>query len=321
MKAIDLFAGCGGLSLGLHKAGMDLIGAYENWGPALSIYKSNFKHHPVYEIDLGDVKKATDHILVKKPDIIAGGPPCQDFSSAGKRNENNGKGDLTLSFARIVADIGPTWFLMENVDRINKTKIFKEAKLLLTEAGYGLTEVVLDASLCGVPQNRKRMFLIGRKNAPNNFLLETLLSGLSINSMTLRDYFGDKLQTEYYYRHPRSYARRAIFSIDEPSPTVRGVNRPIPPKYKPHAGDAVKKLNLVRPLTLLERARIQTFPANFKWEGPNKSTLEQIIGNAVPVNLAKYVGQAIMFYEKELAKQEKEIVKKPSKSRKLVPAG
>jgi DNA (cytosine-5)-methyltransferase 1 len=160
---------------------------------------------------------------------------------------------------------------------------------------YGLTEIVLDASFCGVPQKRKRLLLIGKKNSPDNFLHEQLTSGFSKERLSVKKYLGDKLNTEFYYRHARSYSRRGIFSIDEPSPTIRGVNRPIPPDYKLHVGDATKELNLVRPLTANERALIQTFPVRFKWgENLSKSTLEQIIGNAVPVKLAQYVGKRIV---------------------------
>ena len=115
--------------------------------------------------------------------------------------------------------------------------------------------------------------------------------------MTIREYLGNELGTDFFYRHPRSYARRGIFSIDEPSPTIRGVNRPIPPKYKIHPGDATIDLGKVRPLTTIERARIQTFPKKFAFIGC-KTDLEQIIGNAVPVNLATYVARHIMKYMK-----------------------
>ena len=79
------------------------------------------------------------------------------------------------------------------------------------------------------------------------------------------------------------------------SPTVRGVNRPIPATYQIHPGDATDDLSRVRPLTTLERARIQTFPREFAFEG-SKTDLEQIIGNAVPVELAAYVGRHLLDY-------------------------
>lgn len=297
MVAVDLFSGCGGLSLGLEKAGFEIRAAFENWKPAIEIYKNNF-NHPIHELDLSEVEIAAELIRKYEPDIIVGGPPCQDFSSAGKRDEKGSRGDLTISFSKIIVAVRPKWFLMENVDRISKTEVFQDAKKILAEAGYGFTEQVLDASFCGVPQKRKRMFLIGKLNANGDFLKTTLLSNISKERLTVREYMGEKLNTEFYYRHARSYARRGVFSIDEPSPTIRGVNRPIPPGYKIHSGDPIKDLSQVRPLTALERSFIQTFPEDFNWIETNKSTLEQIIGNAVPVNLASFVGSAIVKFER-----------------------
>ncbi len=114
--------------------------------------------------------------------------------------------------------------------------------------------------------------------------------------MTIRDYLGDSLGLDFYYRHPRNYNRRGVFSIDEPSPTVRGVNRPIPSGYKINSCDPEGiNLNDIRPLTTIERSYIQTFPKTFKFDG-TKTNLEQMIGNAVPVELAKYVAESINIY-------------------------
>ena len=100
--------------------------------------------------------------------------------------------------------------------------------------------------------------------------------------MTVTDALGDELDIKFYYRHPRSYARRGIFSIDEPSPIIRGVNRPIPAGYIPHPTDPIKDLTGIRALTSVERSMIQTFPKDFKFIG-TKTSIEQMIGNAVPV--------------------------------------
>lgn len=78
--------------------------------------------------------------------------------------------------------------------------------------------------------------------------------------MTLRDYYGDSLGFEYYYRHPRNYSRRAVFSIDEPAPTMRGVNRPVPKGYHGHPNDACPIYEGMHVLTTEERGWIQTFP-------------------------------------------------------------
>ena len=110
--------------------------------------------------------------------------------------------------------------------------------------------------------------------------------------MTLRDYFGDSLGFEHYYRHPRNYSRRAIFSIDEPAPTMRGVNRPVPKGYPGHPNDTCPVSDTLHALTTAERALIQTFPKDFIWVG-SKTDVEQMIGNAVPVNLAQYVAETV----------------------------
>ena len=137
--------------------------------------------------------------------------------------------------------------------------------------------------------------MVGKLGEQDGFMDSFFEEGLSNKPMTLRDYFGNTLGIEYYYRHPRSYARRGIFSIDEPSPTVRGVNRPMPDGYEIHANDPVKSKDGIRPLTTKERSLIQTFPAEFQFAG-SKTDVEQMIGNAVPVNLAKYMATAIYRY-------------------------
>ncbi len=293
MKVIDLFAGCGGLSLGFEKEGFEVVAAFDNWKAACDVYAANFSH-PIFQVDLAALTEK--EVFTKwQPDIIIGGPPCQDFSSAGKRDESLGRADLTLIYAEIISQIKPEWFVMENVERITKSRILNEALTVFRNSGYGLSQMVLDASYCGVPQARKRFILVGHQYSKDNFLLHFLSKNLSKKPMTVYDYMKDKLNIEYYYRHPRSYARRGVFSVHEPSPTIRGVNRPLPKGYQKHEGDASDPDDTIRPLTTLERSYIQTFPEDFKWIG-NKTTLEQLIGNAVPVNLGRYVAACIREY-------------------------
>ena len=295
-RVVDLFAGCGGLSLGFQNAGFEIVGAFESWKLAADCYRQNFTH-PVYQTDLSDVETAIKEIEALSPDIIIGGPPCQDFSHAGKRVENN-RAALTESFAQIVISISPQWFVMENVERVQTSAAYDAARRIFKKAGYGLTEVVIDASYCGTPQKRKRFFCIGSKGQEDCFLSESIKSNLSTKETTIRDYFGSALDFEYYYRHPRNYNRRAIFSVDEPAPTIRGVNRPVPQGYTGHPKDACELNASIRAMTTLERARIQTFPADFEWIG-NKTDMEQMIGNAVPVSLAEFVAKELQHHIKQ----------------------
>ena len=290
-KLIDLFSGCGGMSLGFQTAGFEILSAYDNWWPAIDIYSKNFSH-PIYKRDLSD-DTVIDEIKEQHPDIIIGGPPCQDFSIAGFRNFEGKRANLTLSYGKIIDTIRPKWFVMENVYNIEKSPIFEKVIKIFKGAGYGITKRVWDASYMGVPQMRRRYFVIGKLGAEDNFLMDDLLSGLSSKPTTVRDYLGNKLGTNYYYMHPRSYKRRAIFSIDEPSSTIRGVNRPMPETYTPHPADKTTDLSKVKNLSTIERSWIQTFPESFVFCG-SKADIEQTIGNAVPVKMAEYIARAII---------------------------
>lgn len=297
MNIIDLFSGCGGMSLGFINAGFNILASYDNWEPAIECYSKNFEH-PIENRDLSDVNAITKSLqdirLTSPIDIIMGGPPCQDFSHAGQRTEGE-RANLTASFAQVVANIKPTWFIMENVDRALKSNAYSEARNIFKQSGYGITEIILDASKCGVPQKRKRLFVIGKLYEVDGFLLSDLTNKQSESSMTVREYLGDKLGVDNYYRHPRNYNRRGIFSVDEPAPTVRGVNRPVPKGYPGHPGDPVAVSEELRPLTTKERSLLQTFPEDFILTG-SKTNQEQMVGNAVPVNLATFVGNAVYEY-------------------------
>ena len=300
-RTVDLFCGGGGLSQGLQNAGFDVVAAFDIWPAAVEFYNRNLKGHSAYLQNLSAIEESIARIREWNPSIIVGGPPCQDFSSAGKRDESGGRAELTIAYARIVLAIRPQLFIMENVDRALKSGTYQQALKMFSGAGYNLTVEVLDASLCGVPQKRKRVVAVGSLKKPDRPLAEVYAGMMARKPMTVRDYFGNSLGTDFYYRHPRSYARRGVFSIDEPSPTIRGVNRPIPAGYAGHPGDAAPVgTPHLRPLTTKERSLIQTFPEDWNLGGA-KSDVEQIIGNAVPVKLAEFIGRAIRKLDEESA--------------------
>lgn len=296
MKIVDLFCGAGGMSLGFERAGFEVVHAFDNWNHAVSTYAANMDH-PVELLDLADVT-ATQATLAPLFDVdervrpgLIGGPPCQDFSSAGKRVEAD-RADLTERFAGYVRAMQPSFVVMENVARAQHAAVYQRALNTMRASGYAVDTIVLNAALVCVPQARKRLFAIATRDEPDTAaVMGRLRAGLAASPMTMRDYFGDRLGTEHYYRHPRSYARRGVFSIDEPSPTVRGVNRPIPPGYRAHPGDSAS-IEQARPLTTAERAAVQTFPAGYAFSGP-ATAVEQMIGNAVPPRLAEYVARAV----------------------------
>lgn len=283
------------MSLGFEKAGVEVIAAFDNWDPAIKIYEENF-HHPIYKRDLSkdDVVPMVKEL---RPDLIMGGPPCQDYSIAGKRQVGE-RANLTIKFAELAAAVRPTWVVFENVYNIERFPTLPKMKKILADAGYGISSMVLDASRCGVPQKRRRFFLVAKQGERDGFFDSYFTAGLSDKHMTVRDYLGDRLHTQYYYMHPRSYNRRAVFSVDEPSATIRGINRPIPENYKRHHADKAEISDGVRALTTRERGYIQTFPDDFEFVGA-KTDMELAIGNAVPPNLARYVASAIELYEEQ----------------------
>lgn len=278
------------MSLGFERAGFNVVTALDNWSPAIAVYNENFGH-TAHELDMAsDAAKS----LVKEiaPDVIIGGPPCQDFSSAGPNNYDENRASLIGNFVKCVKVSKPSAFVMENVPRARHARIYKDAIFDLRDAGYALTEAVLNASFCGVPQARKRLFLIGIQGGVDDALLPYLQHGQTAKPLTMREYFDDSLGIDHYFRIPTTYKRKAIFSVDEPAVTIRGVERPIPPNYVEHPDDPVPISSGVRTLSVLERAGAQTFPEEFRFFG-TKTNMNQMIGNAVPVKLAQHVASSL----------------------------
>lgn len=303
LKAVDLFSGCGGISLGLSKAGIEVVRAIDVWERALECYKSNLPH-PTFKMDLSQIDEVVPFIKSLKPDLIAGGPPCQDFSQAGKRVEEE-RADLTVAFAEIVKQVRPLAFLMENVETAPKSRAYARARSILKSAGYGLTEEILDASFCGVPQKRRRFFVVGLIGESDGFLSFEVKSRLSCSPLTVRKAFGNP-GFEYYYRHPRTYGRRAIFSIDEPAPVVRGVLRPMPPSYRKHPSDSSEPGPHVHSLEVRDIAKFQGFPEEWIWPA-QKTIAAQLIGNAVPPPMAQLVAETLLSYLFSFSKKTKAI--------------
>lgn len=224
------------MSLGLKGAGFEIVRAYDVWPVAVTNYNRNVGPHAKVA-NLGDLLGIVPELLALAPDMIAGGPPCQDYSSAGRRKEAE-NARLTLAFALIVATVRPRWFVMENVTTAAKSATWAEARTVLKRAGYGLTESKIDASRYGVPQSRRRLFVVGRQGERDGFLASSIASAASAQPMTIRDLFGVTTPAAVYFPST-SEARRSIWSPDEPAPTIRERSiRPLPDSYKPHPDDA-----------------------------------------------------------------------------------
>ena len=167
LNAIDLFCGAGGLSLGLQKAGFRVRGAVDGWEVAAKTYRTNFTH-PCLHTDIRQLPAdELLHVLGVQPgtiDLIAGGPPCQGFSIQRIGGDEDDRNDLIFEYGRIVREIRPRMFLMENVPGLlgkRGRQAVESFTRLMRAAGYGLTHTIINAAGYGVPQMRRRVFFIG----------------------------------------------------------------------------------------------------------------------------------------------------------------
>lgn len=162
---LDLFAGAGGLSLGLKTAGWRSLLAVDNWSDAVQTYRHNFPNDPVMHgsVDLLAEGQIGD-LLPTSPDWVVGGPPCQGFSTVGKRHRNDPRNRLVSAFVDVVKRLQPQGVLMENVLGLKDMRFVEFLCDSFLEAGYKVTPVVLSAADYGVPQLRRRIFFVGRKD-------------------------------------------------------------------------------------------------------------------------------------------------------------
>lgn len=301
MRVVELFAGAGGMSLGLSQAGMAVELALEYEEAMVRTYSRNMQR-PVRRFGRGDHAQRYDlnnfpdivnSIIDVRPDIVVGGPPCQDFSSAGKRVEGD-RAKLTAYYAQLLCVVRPQWFVLENVRGALGSEQYAAAKKLLEGAGYGLSENVLMASLYEVPQRRRRLILIGRLGEQHGFLNSAIQAKASKTEMSIRDLVGDRFGDGMYF-HPRDPSRKAVWSTSAPAPTIRSASgRNIPDGFqlRPDIDDQVTG-DIYNP-TMTQLAMLQGFPAWWTWDGETKGKVATMIGNAVPPPLAKAVGEVIL---------------------------
>lgn len=195
-KIIDLFAGVGGLSYGFSKMKEYSILAANEIEKDISIAYS--LNHPNVNMINCDINDLTEEVLLnilknESIDIVIGGPPCQSFSTLGKRQMDE-RANLFMQYKRVLKILQPTAFVFENVVgilSIDKGKLFKQIQNEFKELGYTLKHQILDAASFGVPQHRERVILVGFKG-DNNFAYPTPTHGDGLKPyVTLKDAFGD----------------------------------------------------------------------------------------------------------------------------------
>ncbi|MDR0488686.1 MAG: DNA cytosine methyltransferase [Propionibacteriaceae bacterium] len=170
--AVDLFAGAGGLSLGLEQAGFDVAASVEYDPIHAAVHEYNFPYSTTFCRDVttmtGDEIREGSSIGSREIEIVAGGPPCQGFSMIGKRALDDPRNALLAEFARLVIELKPRYFLLENVAGLtvgNHRQLLDEVIEMMGSAGYDtlLPYKVLQAADFGTPQSRKRLILMGAR--------------------------------------------------------------------------------------------------------------------------------------------------------------
>ena len=164
-NVVSLFSGGGGLDLGFKVAGFNIIWAIDNNLNAVNTYKKNIGNHIIHE----DINKLNLN-SIPKADIVIGGPPCQSFSLAGKRDVEDDRGQLVWKYIHIIEKIKPKAFVFENVTGLQSAKnssgekVLDLLKLAFQNIGYSISTQVLNAADYGVPQKRKRVIIVGLKD-------------------------------------------------------------------------------------------------------------------------------------------------------------
>jgi DNA (cytosine-5)-methyltransferase 1 len=325
---LELFAGAGGLALGMEKAGLESVMLNEIDKHACATLRKN---RPEWNVVEGDVSKVDFKDYKDKVDVLTGGFPCQAFSYAGKKlGFEDIRGTMFFQFARAVQETSPKVLVAENVRGLlnhEEGRTLETIKGIIDDLGYKLVEPrVLKAMFYQVPQKRERLFLVGiRKDlvqganfswpAPYTRIM-TMKDGLKEG-----DLFGCDVPESEGQKYPerkaeilaevpaggywrdlpddlqREYMKKSYFLGGGKTGMARRLSWD-EPSLTLTCSPAQKQTERchpeeTRPLTVREYARIQTFPDNWEFTGPITAKYKQI-GNAVPVNLAFAVGRAIV---------------------------
>lgn len=307
IKVIDLFCGCGGFSKGLQDSGCNVLGGIDIWDKATQTYLQNL-NHPSFCKDLKKYPPTqfTEDSGIKDVDVIVGGPPCQGFSMAGKRQSNDPRNSLFMEFVKYLDYFKPKAFVMENVVGILSMKTETGEKVLdiilqHLSKEYNCRHFKLLASDYEVPQNRRRVLFIGfRKDLnihPSQPEPVTANAHIPVSSVILPK---EQIDKSYYL------SQKALDGIAAKKKKMQERNHgfgaqylemtkpsyTIPARYWKDGYDALVKYSdtEVRRLTQLELQRIQTFPDTYQFIGTKKDVIMQI-GNAVPCKLGYHVGK------------------------------
>ncbi|SMG60611.1 DNA (cytosine-5)-methyltransferase 1 [Cedecea sp. NFIX57] len=334
---LELFAGAGGMALGLEKAGLKSVLLNEIDSHACKTLRKN---RPEWNVVEGDVSKVDFTPYRDTVDVLAGGFPCQAFSYAGKKlGFEDTRGTLFFEFARAVKEINPKVLLAENVRGLlnhDDGRTLETIKNIITDLGYTLFEPrVLKAIFYKVPQKRERLIIVAVRNDLANGIEYEWPSSYN-KILTLKDALkkGELYDSDVPESEGQKYPKRKaeILSMVPPGGYWRDLPEDIQKEYMLKSfylgggktgmarrlswdepsltltcAPAQKQTERchpeeTRPLTVREYARIQTFPDGWVFEGPMSAKYKQI-GNAVPVNLSFAVGKSVVHLLEKINKR------------------
>lgn len=318
--AIDLFSGCGGLSLGLKDAGFNLIGAVEIDDKARATYTLNHPHIPLIGMDIRKVTAAAvfKHTGIKKGelDLLAGCPPCQGFSALRHRNKGESvsdhRNDLIDEFSRLCVSLHPKMIMMENVPGLAKYDKFQKFVAKLINYNYSVVYRVVDVSNFGVPQRRKRLILVASR------LGIAHISDIHTERTTVRSAIAHlsepKESNDILHSLTSTKRTRRVQDLIEAIPKDGGSRNSLPRSLQLNCHLKQSGFNDVygrmkwddvaptitsgctnpskgrflhpdqdRPITLREAAILQGFPESYKFDiSHGKEAISLMIGNALP---------------------------------------
>lgn len=325
INSIELFAGAGGLALGLEKAGFSHIGLVEFNKFAADTLKAN---RPSWNVLCEDIEKVASRdlekefgIVSKELDLLSGGAPCQSFSYAGKRlGLEDTRGTMFYHYATFLRKLQPKMFLFENVKGLlthDQGKTYKTILNIFEDEGYITKYKVLNAWDYNCPQKRERLITIGiRKDLADQINFN--FPEAQMQKLTMRNVKLDKNPPlDECARY--SVAKEKVFSLVPPGGYWRDIDQDIAKNYMKTCWfmgggrtGILRRIGLdepsltvltnpgmkqtdrchpleIRPFSYRENARIQTFPDDWMFCGKLTEKYKQV-GNAVPVNLAKAIG-------------------------------
>ena len=314
LNVIDLFCGCGGMSKGLTDSGLNVIAGIDVWDKAVESYNKNYNHKAYCE-DLTKLPPEKFNELYNKEnkiiDILVGGPPCQSFSIAGKRDKHDPRNALFMEYVKYLDYFKPKAFIMENVIGMlsKKTATGENVIDIIMEQlnqNYNCIINKLYASDFEVPQNRRRTIIIGIRKDLNilpkepELIIKTSQDRITVKTILIpkeeidkKYYLSEKalvgISNKKIVNKEKGFGFGAqMLDFDKPSYTI-------PARYWKDGYDALVKYNEkeIRRLTITELKRIQSFPDNYIITGSNKDIIMQI-GNAVACKFAYHLGNYII---------------------------